>query len=161
MMTVRVQTEDFDLTTEVAQLRARNPAIGAVACFVGTVRDLNDGSTIASLELEHYPGMTEKALEAIAAEAQRRWAGIEVLIVHRVGKLAPLDQIVLVATTSKHRGDAFASCEFVMDYLKTEAPFWKKEETEQGARWVDARESDDTALARWGVASGNASQGRS
>ncbi len=160
-MTVRVQTEDFDLTTEVAQLRARNPAIGAVACFVGTVRDLNDGSTIASLELEHYPGMTEKALEAIAAEAQRRWAGIEVLIVHRVGKLAPLDQIVLVATTSKHRGDAFASCEFVMDYLKTEAPFWKKEETEQGARWVDARESDDTALARWGVASGNASQGRS
>ena len=157
-MPVRVQTEDFDLTTEVAQLRARNPAIGAVACFVGTVRDLNDGSTIASLELEHYPGMTEKALEAIVGEAQRRWAGIEVLIVHRVGKLAPLDQIVLVATTSKHRGDAFASCEFVMDYLKTEAPFWKKEETEQGARWVDARESDDKALARWGVASGNASR---
>ncbi|MEM5311454.1 molybdenum cofactor biosynthesis protein MoaE [Paraburkholderia sp. JHI869] len=157
-MPVRVQTEDFDLTTEVAQLRARNPAIGAVACFVGTVRDLNDGSTIASLELEHYPGMTEKALEAIALEAQRRWAGIEVLIVHRVGKLAPLDQIVLVATTSKHRGDAFASCEFVMDYLKTEAPFWKKEETEQGARWVDARESDDAALERWGVASGNTSR---
>ncbi|CAG9275055.1 molybdopterin synthase catalytic subunit [Paraburkholderia unamae] len=156
-MPVRVQTEDFDLSTEVAQLRARNPAIGAVACFVGTVRDLNDGSTIASLELEHYPGMTEKALEAIALEAQRRWAGIEVLIVHRVGKLAPLDQIVLVATTSKHRGDAFASCEFVMDYLKTEAPFWKKEETEQGARWVDARESDDAALARWGVVSGNVS----
>ena len=157
-MPVRVQTADFDLTTEVAQLRARNPAIGAVACFVGTVRDLNDGSTIASLELEHYPGMTEKALEAIAGEAQRRWPGIEVLIVHRVGKLAPLDQIVLVATTSKHRGDAFASCEFVMDYLKTEAPFWKKEETEQGARWIDARESDDAALARWGVASTNASR---
>ncbi|RAR52061.1 molybdopterin synthase subunit MoaE [Paraburkholderia unamae] len=156
-MPVRVQTEDFDLSTEVAQLRARNPAIGAVACFVGTVRDLNDGSTIASLELEHYPGMTEKALEAIALAAQRRWAGIEVLIVHRVGKLAPLDQIVLVATTSKHRGDAFASCEFVMDYLKTEAPFWKKEGTEQGARWVDARESDDAALARWGVVSGNVS----
>jgi molybdopterin synthase catalytic subunit len=158
-MPVRVQTEDFDLTTEVAQLRARNPAIGAVACFVGTVRDLNDGSTIASMELEHYPGMTEKALEAIVGEAQRRWAGIEVLIVHRVGRLAPLDQIVLVATTSKHRRDAFASCEFVMDFLKTEAPFWKKEETEQGARWVDARESDDAALARWGVASGNASRG--
>ncbi|WP_027797246.1 molybdenum cofactor biosynthesis protein MoaE [Paraburkholderia acidipaludis] len=154
-MPVRVQTEDFDLTTEVAQLRARNPAIGAVACFVGTVRDLNDGSTVATMELEHYPGMTEKALENIVAEAQRRWPGIEVLIVHRVGKLAPLDQIVLVATTSMHRGDAFASCEFVMDYLKTEAPFWKKEETGQGARWVDARVSDDVALARWGVASGN------
>lgn len=154
-MPVRVQTEDFDLTTEVAQLRARNPAIGAVACFVGTVRDLNDGSTVATMELEHYPGMTEKALENIVAEAQRRWPGIEVLIVHRVGKLAPLDQIVLVATTSMHRGDAFASCEFVMDYLKTEAPFWKKEETGQGARWVDARVSDDAALARWGVASGN------
>ncbi|WP_322009142.1 molybdenum cofactor biosynthesis protein MoaE [Paraburkholderia sp. J12] len=156
-MPVRVQTEDFDLTTEVAQLRARNPAIGAVACFVGTVRDLNDGSTVATMELEHYPGMTEKALENIVTEAQRRWPGIEVLIVHRVGKLAPLDQIVLVATTSMHRGDAFASCEFVMDYLKSEAPFWKKEETEHGARWVDARATDDAALARWGIASGNAS----
>ncbi|WP_028224749.1 molybdenum cofactor biosynthesis protein MoaE [Paraburkholderia ferrariae] len=155
-MLVRVQTEDFDLTTEVAQLRARNPAIGAVACFVGTVRDLNDGSTVATMELEHYPGMTEKALEGIAVEAQRRWPGIEVLIVHRVGKLAPLDQIVLVATTAMHRGDAFASCEFVMDYLKSEAPFWKKEETEHGARWVDARATDDAALARWGIASGNA-----
>ncbi len=155
-MPVRVQTEDFDLTTEVAQLRARNAAIGAVACFVGTVRDLNEGSTVAAMELEHYPGMTEKALENIVAEAQRRWPGIEVLIVHRVGKLAPLDQIVLVATTSMHRGDAFASCEFVMDYLKTEAPFWKKEETAHGARWVDARVSDDAALARWGMASANA-----
>lgn len=155
-MPVRVQTEDFDLSTEVAQLRAHNPSIGAVACFVGTVRDLNDGSSVAGMELEHYPGMTEKALEAIVTQAQRRWPGIEVLIVHRVGKLAPLDQIVLVATTSKHRGDAFASCEFVMDYLKTEAPFWKKEATEHGARWVDARTSDDAALARWGVKSGNA-----
>lgn len=155
-MPVRVQTGDFDLTTEVAQLRASNPAIGAVACFVGTVRDINDGSTVAGMELEHYPGMTEKALEGIVAEAQRRWLGIEVLIIHRVGKLAPLDQIVLVATTSKHRGDAFASCEFVMDYLKSEAPFWKKEETGEGARWVDARESDDAALARWGVTSTNA-----
>ncbi|MBB3259695.1 molybdopterin synthase catalytic subunit [Paraburkholderia bannensis] len=155
-MPVRVQTEDFDLTTEVAQLRAHNPAIGAVACFVGTVRDLNDGSSVAGMELEHYPGMTEKALEAIVTQARQRWPGIEVLVVHRVGKLAPLDQIVLVATTSKHRGDAFASCEFVMDYLKTEAPFWKKEETEHGARWVDARTSDDAALARWGVKSGNA-----
>jgi molybdopterin synthase catalytic subunit len=155
---VRVQTEDFDLTTEVAALRARNPAIGAVACFVGTVRDLNEGSSVAALELEHYPGMTEKALERIVAEAQRRWAGIEVLIVHRVGNLAPLDQIVLVATTSMHRGDAFASCEFVMDYLKTDAPFWKKEQTENGARWVDARATDDAALARWGIVSGNAGQ---
>ncbi|MCG5073830.1 molybdenum cofactor biosynthesis protein MoaE [Paraburkholderia tagetis] len=158
-MPVRVQTEDFDLTTEVAQLRANNPAIGAVACFVGTVRDLNDGSAVAGMELEHYPGMTEKSLEGIVVEAQRRWPGIEVLIIHRVGKLAPLDQIVLVATTSKHRGDAFASCEFVMDYLKSEAPFWKKEETGHGARWVDARESDDTALARWGVTSTNAAKG--
>lgn len=157
-MPVRVQTADFDLTTEVAQLRAANPSIGAVACFVGTVRDLNEGSTVATMELEHYPGMTEKALENIVAEAQRRWPGIEVLVVHRVGKLAPLDQIVLVATTSMHRGDAFASCEFVMDYLKTEAPFWKKEETEQGARWVDARVTDDAALARWGIASGNGAQ---
>ncbi|MFX1761965.1 molybdenum cofactor biosynthesis protein MoaE [Paraburkholderia sp. A1BS-2L] len=157
-MPVRVQTGDFDLTTEVAQLRASNPAIGAVACFVGTVRDINDGSTVAGMELEHYPGMTEKALEGIVAEAQRRWPGIEVLIIHRVGKLAPLDQIVLVATTSKHRGDAFASCEFVMDYLKSEAPFWKKEETGEGARWVDARESDDQALARWGVTSTNAAK---
>ncbi|WP_027818359.1 molybdenum cofactor biosynthesis protein MoaE [Paraburkholderia bannensis] len=155
-MPVRVQTEDFDLSTEVAQLRAHNPSIGAVACFVGTVRDLNDGSSVAGMELEHYPGMTEKALEAIVTQAQQRWPGIDVLIVHRVGKLALLDQIVLVATTSKHRGDAFASCEFVMDYLKTEAPFWKKEETEHGARWVDARTSDDAALARWGVKSGNA-----
>ncbi|CAB3779655.1 hypothetical protein LMG28688_00896 [Paraburkholderia caffeinitolerans] len=157
-MPVRVQTGDFDLTTEVAQLRASNPAIGAVACFVGTVRDINDGSAVAGMELEHYPGMTEKALEGIVAEAQRRWPGIEVLIIHRVGKLAPLDQIVLVATTSKHRGDAFASCEFVMDYLKSEAPFWKKEETGEGARWVDARESDDAALARWGVTSTNAAK---
>ena len=154
-MPVRIQTADFDLTREVAQLRAANPSIGAVACFVGTVRDLNDGSTIAEMELEHYPGMTEKALDAIVVDAQRRWPGIDVLIVHRVGRLLPLDQIVLVATTSAHRGDAFASCEFVMDYLKTQAPFWKKEQTENGARWVDARVSDDAALARWGVGSAN------
>jgi molybdopterin synthase catalytic subunit len=147
-MTVRVQTEDFDLSTEA--LRAQNPKIGAVACFVGTVRDLNDGSAVETMELEHYPGMTEKALAAIVEAARGRWPGIEVLIIHRVGKLVPLDQIVLVATTAAHRGDAFASCEFVMDYLKTEAPFWKKEKTEQGERWVDARVTDDAALARWG-----------
>jgi molybdopterin synthase catalytic subunit len=151
-MTVRVQTEDFDLSTEVAALRAQNPKIGAVACFVGTVRDLNDGSAVETMELEHYPGMTEKSLAAIVEAARGRWPGIEVLIIHRVGKLVPLDQIVLVATTAAHRGDAFASCEFVMDYLKTEAPFWKKEKTEQGERWVDARVTDDAALARWGRA---------
>ena len=154
-MTVRVQTEDFDLSTEVAALRAQNPKIGAVACFVGTVRDLNDGSAVEALELEHYPGMTEKALEAIVEAARERWPGTDVLIVHRVGKLVPLDQIVLVATTSMHRGDAFASCEFVMDYLKTQAPFWKKEKTEQGERWVDARTSDEAALARWNTAESN------
>ncbi|TDN70314.1 molybdenum cofactor biosynthesis protein MoaE [Paraburkholderia sp. BL10I2N1] len=154
-MTVRVQTEDFDLTTEVAAMRAQNPKVGAVACFVGTVRDLNDGSAVETMELEHYPGMTEKALEAIVETARSRWPGIDVLIVHRVGKLCPLDQIVLVATTAAHRGDAFASCEFVMDYLKTQAPFWKKEKTDSGERWVDARVTDDVALARWGVDSGN------
>ena len=154
-MTVRVQTADFDLTSEVAALRARNPKIGAVACFVGTVRDLNDGSAVEALELEHYPGMTEKALETIVESARERWPGTDVLIVHRVGKLVPLDQIVLVATTSAHRGDAFASCEFVMDYLKTQAPFWKKEKTEQGERWVDARTSDEAALARWNTAESN------
>jgi molybdopterin synthase catalytic subunit len=154
-MTVRVQTDDFDLSTEVAALRARDPKVGAVACFVGTVRDLNDGSSVETMELEHYPGMTEKALDAIVEAARARWPGVDVLIVHRVGKLVPLDQIVLVATTSAHRGDAFASCEFVMDYLKTQAPFWKKEKTEQGERWVDARVSDDAALARWGVAGSN------
>ncbi|CAN0621373.1 molybdopterin synthase catalytic subunit [Burkholderia multivorans] len=156
MATVRVQAGDFDLNAEVSALRARNPKIGAVACFVGTVRDLNDGETVAAMELEHYPGMTEKALERIAVDACRRWPGIDVTIVHRVGKLYPLDQIVLVATVAAHRGDAFASCEFVMDYLKTQAPFWKKETTADGERWVDARSADDAALARWGVESGNA-----
>lgn len=157
-MTVRVQTEDFDLSAEVAALRAQNPRIGAVACFVGTVRDLNEGSGVEAMELEHYPGMTEKALADIVDAARDRWPGVDVLIVHRVGKLYPLDQIVLVATTSAHRGDAFASCEFVMDYLKTQAPFWKKEKTAAGERWVDARESDDAALARWEIKSGNAAK---
>ncbi|WP_186110623.1 molybdopterin synthase catalytic subunit MoaE [Burkholderia gladioli pv. alliicola] len=151
----RVQTGDFEVGAELAALRARNPKIGAVACFVGTVRDLNEGETVAAMELEHYPGMTEKALEAIADEAIARWPGIEVAIIHRVGRLLPLDQIVFVATVAAHRGDAFASCEFVMDYLKTEAPFWKKESTPSGDRWVDARSSDDAALARWGLLSGN------
>lgn len=156
-MTVRVQTTDFDLTAEVAALRAHNPKVGAVVCFVGTVRDLNEGESIAEMELEHYPGMTEKALEAIVEEARRRWPGSDVLIVHRVGKLYPLDQIVLAAATSAHRHDAFSACEFVMDYLKTQAPFWKKETTPAGARWVDARVADDEALARWGITASNAS----
>jgi molybdopterin synthase catalytic subunit len=155
-MTVRVQTADFDLSTEVAALRAHNPKVGAVACFVGTVRDMNDGDDVVAMELEHYPGMTEKALESIVDEARRRWPGSDVLIVHRVGKLYPLDQIVLAAATAAHRGDAFSACEFVMDYLKTQAPFWKKETTPGGARWVDARVTDDAALARWGIEATNA-----
>jgi molybdopterin synthase catalytic subunit len=149
MTRVRVQEADFDLSTEVAALRADNPKVGAVACFIGTVRDLNEGQTVQAMELEHYPGMTEKALEAIAAQARERWPGSDVLIVHRVGKLLPLDQIVLVVTTAMHRAQAFESCALVMDYLKTQAPFWKKEKTEHGEKWVDARESDDAALTRW------------
>src|SRR6478752_6976232 len=152
---IRLQEADFDLGAEVAALRAQNPKVGAVACFVGTVRDLNEGSAVETMELEHYPGMTEKSLEAIAAQARERWPGSDVLIVHRIGKLKPLDQIVLVATTAMHRADSFESCAFVMDYLKTQAPFWKKEKTEAGERWVDARVTDDAALARWGLESGN------
>lgn len=155
-MTVRVQTADFDLGAEVAALRAGNPAIGAVASFVGVVRDLSEGAAISAMELEHYPGMTEQALEDIVAQARVRWDLLEALVIHRVGPLLPLDQIVLVAVATKHRGAAFAACEFIMDYLKTEAPFWKKEQTPQGARWVDARETDDQALAKWGIHSANA-----
>lgn len=152
-MTVRVQTEDFDLSTEVAALRAQRPQVGAVACFVGTVRDVNQGSGVSTLTLEHYPGMTEKALQSIVDQACQRWTLDDVLVIHRVGELAPLDQIVLVAVTSAHRGEALAACEFVIDWLKTQAPFWKKEHTPEGARWVDARESDDAAAARWGALS--------
>ena len=155
-MTVRVQHEDFDLGAEVAALRAGNPGVGAVASFIGTVRDVSDGTQVSTMELEHYPGMTEKALEAIEAAARQRWALLGVTIVHRVGLLQPLDQIVLVAVASAHRGNAFAACEFIMDYLKSEAPFWKKEATPEGARWVDARVSDDAALRRWGIESFNA-----
>ena len=148
-MPIRVQTQDFDLSTELAQLRAANPKIGAIVSFVGTVRDLNEGTGVAEMELEHYPGMTEKALEKIVAEAKQRWNVMDVLVIHRVGELKPADQIVLVAVTGAHRGEAFAACEFIMDYLKTRAPFWKKEETPQGARWVEARASDDEAAQRW------------
>jgi molybdopterin synthase catalytic subunit len=157
-MPVRVQHEDFDLGAEVAALRAGRANVGAVACFVGTVRDMNQGTGVSTMFLEHYPGMTEKALRAIADDALSRWSLDEVLVIHRVGALAPLDQIVLVAVTSAHRGEAFAACEFVIDWLKTQAPFWKKETTAQGARWVDARESDDAAAARWGRAPGQGGQ---
>ena len=158
-MTVRVQTADFDLSVEVAALRANRPDIGAVAAFVGTVRDMNDGADVSQLELEHYPGMTEKALNDIVAQAGDRWPLIGATVIHRVGPLRPLDQIVLVAVATAHRGDAFAACEFIMDYLKSEAPFWKKEQTPEGARWVDARISDNRALAKWGLKSGNGGAG--
>jgi len=149
MNEVRVQTADFDLGAEIARLRAGDARVGAVVSFVGTVRDLNDGAQVAAMELEHYPGMTEKALDEIVAQATARWPLFGTLVIHRVGPLLPLDQIVLVAVTAAHRGDAFAACEFIMDYLKTDAPFWKKEETPDGARWVDARVTDDKARLRW------------
>ena len=148
-MSVFVQTEDFDLSTEIAKLRADTPKAGAIVSFVGTVRDLNEGETVAQMELEHYPGMTEKSLQAIVDQARARWALFDALIIHRVGPLLPMEQIVLVAVTSAHRGEAFQACEFIIDYLKTEAPFWKKEQTPQGARWVDARVTDDEALKKW------------
>lgn len=147
-MTVRVQNEDFDTGAEVEALHA-DPAVGAVAAFVGTVRDVNDGDRVGTLSLEHYPGMTEKAIEKIVVEAGERWSVMGATVIHRVGELLPTDRIVLVAVSSAHRGDAFAACEFIMDYLKTRAPFWKREVTPDGDRWVDARASDDEAAARW------------
>ena len=149
-MTVRIQEADFDLTTEVAHLRAGCPQVGAIVSFVGTVRDMNDGSQVSEMALEHYPGMTEKSIEAIITQAKSRWAIAEALVVHRIGPLAPMAQIVLVAVAAAHRGEAFAACEYIMDYLKTQAPFWKKEQTPAGARWVDARITDDAALEKWG-----------
>jgi molybdopterin synthase catalytic subunit len=148
-MTVRVQTEDFDTGAEVLRLRRDNPRVGAVASFVGLVRDVNEGEAVSEMTLEHYPGMTERALEEIVAQARARWDILDAVIIHRVGPLRPTDQIVLVAVASAHRGEAFAACEFIMDYLKTRAPFWKKEQTPQGGRWVDARETDDRAAERW------------
>jgi molybdopterin synthase catalytic subunit len=144
-----VQHEEFDVNAEIARLRSANPRIGAIACFIGVVRDLNEEAAVASMTLEHYPGMTEKALGDIVAQARARWELYDVLVVHRVGELHPTDPIVLVVVTSAHRGSAFAACEFVMDYLKTDAPFWKKEATPTGERWVDARVSDETARERW------------
>ena len=148
-MTVRVQTEDFDIGQELNKLRLASPSIGALVSFVGQVRDVNAGNVINTLTLEHYPEMTESALIAIENEAKTRWNVIDSLIIHRVGTLRPLDQIVLVAVSGAHRGEAFNACEFIMDYLKTSAPFWKKEASSQGERWVEAKISDDAAKARW------------
>ena len=148
-MTVRIQTEDFDAGAEIAVLRRDNPKVGAVASFIGVCRDANDGAAVSRMTLEHYPGMTEKAIAKIADEAKQRWKVMDVLVVHRVGELKPTDQIVLVVVTGAHRGEAFAACEFIMDYLKTRAPFWKKEQTPGGSRWVEARASDDEAAQRW------------
>jgi molybdopterin synthase catalytic subunit len=153
---VVVQTADFDLGAEVAALRAGDAGVGAVAAFVGTVRDRNDGLGVSAMELEHYPGMTERSIDAMIDAAMQRFAIRGARVIHRVGRLQPQDQIMMVAVTSAHRGQAFEACEFLMDYLKTQAPFWKKEQTPDGARWVDARASDDAAIARWGIEAGNA-----
>ena len=148
-MPIKIQESDFDVSSEIAALRKGDPRVGAVVSFLGTVRDMNDGSEVKSMTLEHYPGMTEKALQEILDQAKARWDIYQTLVIHRVGPLLPEDQIVLVSVTSAHRGEAFAACEFIMDYLKMAAPFWKKEDTPEGARWVDARVTDETAMARW------------
>jgi molybdopterin synthase catalytic subunit len=146
---VRIQSADFDMSAELAALRAQDARVGAVVSFLGTVRDMNDGASVAEMELEHYPGMTEQSITRIIDQAKARWPLYGAVVVHRVGPLLPLDQIVLVACSAAHRGEAFAACEFIIDYLKTDAPFWKKEQTPDGARWVDARVSDDSAKAKW------------
>src|SRR3989454_4380265 len=148
-MPVRIQTKDFDAGAEIAALRRGNAKVGAVASFIGVCRDANDGTAVTKMTLEHYPGMTERALEKIVSEAKRRWDVMDVLVIHRVGELKPTDQIVLVVVTGAHRGDAFAACEFIMDYLKTRAPFWKKEHRAGGATWVEAKAADDEAAERW------------
>ncbi len=159
MPRVSIQSADFDLGVEVALLRAQDPRVGAVCSFVGTVRDRTEGEhgSITSMELEHYPGMTESSIEAMIDAAHQRFDIFGARVIHRIGLLQPLDQIVMVAVTSSHRGQSFQACEFLMDYLKTKAPFWKKEQTPAGARWVDARVSDDVALAKWGIALENTS----
>ena len=153
---VSIQTQDFNLAVEVEALRKNDQRVGAVCSFVGTVRDRNDGLNVSSMELEHYPGMTEKAIDAMIVDALKRFDIFNARVVHRVGLLQPLDQVVLVAVTSSHRAESFKACEFLMDYLKTQAPFWKKEQTPEGTRWVDARVSDDAALAKWGIQTSNA-----
>jgi len=156
---VLIQTEDFDLSSETQALRAEDGGVGAIVSFVGTVREGSAEQPVNLMELEHYPGMTEAAIEAMLDEAFKRFDIRSARVIHRVGPLAPRDQIVLVMVGSAHRSEAFMACEFLMDYLKTQAPFWKKEHSPQGARWVDARVSDDAALARWGIEAGNASPG--
>jgi molybdopterin synthase catalytic subunit len=152
---VSIQTHDFDVAAEIAALRRDDPGVGAVCSFIGTVRDRSEGARVSAMELEHYPGMTEKAIEEMIDEAFRRFDIRAARVIHRVGALALQDQIVLVVVTSAHRGQSFQACEFLMDYLKTQAPFWKKESTPEGDRWVDARVADDAALERWGIASRN------
>ena len=152
---VLITPDDFNLADEVAALRANDKRVGAVCTFTGTVRDRNDGLSVSSMELEHYPGMTEKAIEAMIDEAMSRFDIFGARVIHRVGLLQPLDQVVMVAVVSAHRGESFKACEFLMDYLKTQAPFWKKEVTPEGARWVDARVTDDAALAKWGISLSN------
>lgn len=154
-MKISIQTEDFDVSQELALLRANQLQIGGINVFVGTVRDQHLGDEVKAMSLEHYPGMTEKSLENILEQAKNRWNILNATIIHRVGDLVVGDQIVLVAIASSHRGDAFAACEFVMDYLKTAAPFWKKEQTKEGARWVDARTSDDERLKKWQLPTNN------
>ncbi len=146
---VKVQTDDFDVAQVLADLRNNKPQVGAIVSFIGLVRDINDGADVSTLTLEHYPEMTEKALQSIVDEAKQRWDVMDAVVIHRVGTLLPTDQIVLVAISSAHRQAAFSACEFIMDYLKTQAPFWKKETNNQGARWVEAKASDDEAKARW------------
>ena len=153
---VFIQADDFDVSEQVAMLRHGDKRVGGICTFTGTVRDRNDGLNVSSMELEHYPGMTEKSIEAMIDEALKRFDIRAARVIHRVGLLQPLDQIVLVAVTSAHRGESFKACEFLMDYLKTQAPFWKKEQTPHGARWVDARVTDDAALAKWGIQARNA-----
>ncbi len=148
-MTVRVQREDFDVGAEIAALTAGNPRIGGVASFIGLVRDIADGTGVSAMTLEHYPGMTEKQLAAIVAEAKQRWPLEGCLVIHRYGRMEPTEKIVLVVTTSSHRQAALESCAFLIDWLKTRAPFWKVEDTADGARWVEARQSDDAAAAKW------------
>ena len=164
MQRVSIQTEDFDLGAEVAALRAGDAGVGAVASFIGTVRERieqqgdgqHEGQSVSEMELEHYPGMTERSIEHMIDEAMSRFDIRAARVVHRVGRLAAGAQIMMVAVAAAHRGQAFQACEFLMDYLKTQAPFWKKETTPEGSRWVDARVADDAALARWGIAAGNA-----
>jgi molybdopterin synthase catalytic subunit len=155
-LSLAIQTQDFEVSKELVTLRQGDARVGAVCCFVGTVRERNEGTAVSSMELEHYPGMTEASINKMISEAQSRFDIFGAVVIHRIGLLMPLDQIVLVAVSSAHRGESFQACEFLMDYLKTQAPFWKKELTPQGHRWVDARVSDDQALKRWGIDSANA-----